>query len=214
MYLEGILKVISRWVPRELNTMGAADMAIKLMTPKSLGGFGVASLQTLVSTAGVNATAEGLGMLNSIARQVPTTRASIRKVVTANVVIRDPLAILRDPLRVRTSAAVMVENGLTMAVVQWLEESGSEYSSILGLFRSENLIQHATSVAEALLANEIVNVPALERAWKATPLAFVESVVGKIKRSATIRKLLGNKRVANIRKRNRAHNLINNLVSR
>lgn len=202
-YLEGVVKVISRWVPDHFSITPEARLGLKLLTPKSLGGFGACSIQSLVSTAAINATSEGLGMLNSLARQVPTTRQDIMRIVTMPVVIRDPLSILRDPLRVRTMATVMVENRLTMAVVKWLSTTNSIYSTVLGLFQDGDLIAHATEVAKAMLSGDNVNVPALVRAWKATPLSFVESIVGKVKRSNTIIKLLGHHMIANIRRKNR-----------
>lgn len=203
MYAESLVKAISRWVPREFRQASPVALSLKLITPKSLGGFGMVSMQSLMTTAGVNATSEGLGMLNSVARQIPMLAKDVRRIVTKPVVIRDALSILRDPLRIRTTGVVMVENRLTMSIVGWLEKNAGVYAKFMAAYRDQDLIAHARAVAEALLSTHAVNAPALNRAWKTTPLAYVESVVGKFKRSSTIVELLGHRALNSIRKKNK-----------
>jgi len=203
MYIEACLKSINRWARTEAPIVGSLAMAMKLFTPKSYGGFGMPSIQSLVSTAAVSATAEGMGMLNCIARAVPTTRRMIRAIVAKPVVIRDALSVLRDPTRVRAVGPVMVENRLTMKIVRWLVEHSTKYKSFMAQYQDKMLIDHATAVAEAILSRQVINIPDILRAWKATPLAYIESVVGKFKRSVTIISLIGQKAVTQIRSRNR-----------
>lgn len=204
MLIESIVDNIQRWQRSAAKTCHPIRTAIRLMTPKSIGGFGAPSFQSLVTNAAVNATVEGLGMMNRACRKYPEHQLEIMPIITAPVVKRNALAILRDPLRVRTTAPVMIENRLTMTVVKWLEENSREYSAFMAAYRAEPLIDHATKLAEALLAGGVVSVPVLRRAWSATPLHFVESVVGKFKRSATIISLIGYRELTKLRKKNMA----------
>lgn len=204
MLIESIVDNLQRWNRAASKTCHPTRTAIRLMTPKSIGGFGAPSLQSLVTNAAVNATVEGLGMLNRTCRRYPEHQLEILPIITAPVVKRNALAVLRDPLRIRTTAPVMIENRLTMTVVRWLEENSKEYSAFMAAYRAEPLIDHATKLAEALLAGGVVSVPVLRRAWDATPLHFVESVVGKFKRSATIISLIGYRELTRLRKKNMA----------
>lgn len=201
-YVISMLKSIFRW-SRQTFTLVASDvMALKVMTPKSYGGFGLQPLQCLVTTAGANLTVEGMGLLNRAARMYPTYRPLIKRVVTKGVVKRDPLSILRDPTRIRANGPAIVENRLMMRVVRWLEERENTQTGFLRAYKDIDLKAHATAVAEAILSKHSLSVPVLERAWKVTPLAYVESVVGKFRRSSTIIRLIGHKEVLTIRKKN------------
>lgn len=202
MLVRAVVKNMIRWSRKTMYLVDPARLALQLMTPKSMGGFGVTSLQGLVTNAAVNATLEGIGMLNRAARMYPARQVEIMRIVTRPVVKRDPLSILRDPMRIRMLCPVMVENRMTVSAVRWLENNAAEYAGFMRAYKNVDLVAHATKVAEALLTSGVVSVPLLERAWAATPLHFVEGVVGKFKRSATILALLGFREVNRIRKRN------------
>lgn len=202
-YVEACLYAIHRWERSALRRIAPAAMALKLMTPKSYSGFGLYPLHALVSTVAINLTAEGMGMLIIAGRQLPEYRISIRKIVSQQVVKREPLSILRDPERVRAVGPAMVENRLMMRVVDWMESNTGPYTRFMAHYRSLELREHAAGVAVAMLAGGTVNVPLIQRAWKATPLAYVESIVSKFKRAATIIGLLGFKAVGGVRKANR-----------
>lgn len=201
-YVEACCKAVLRWARRECENVPALKMALKLLTPKSFGGFGLQPLQCLVSTAGVNLTAEGLGMLNRAGRYWPHLRREIEIIIRRPVVERDPLSVLRDPERVRTDTRVLVENRLTMRIVRWLEERVGESGHFLAQFRNVDLVNHARAVAAAILSQPVISLPLLDRAWKSTPLQFVESLVGKFKRAGSIIALIGRREVGLIRRRN------------
>lgn len=199
-YLDACIMTIIRWAHHA--SFDPTKFALKLFTPKSYGGFGIQGFQNLVTTNSVNLTLEGITMLNRAGRMFPELRSMIQRVVTQPIVQRDVLGILRDPTRIRASTSVLVENRLTMKIVKWMEESGGKYKSFLGAYRNVELKAHAKAVANAILGQASVFYPFIVRAWKSTPLAYVESVVGKFKRAKTIIDVLGYTTVGNIRKRN------------
>jgi len=201
-YVSACVRTVMRWARKTVPIVDSNVLAVKMITPKSYGGFGLQPLQGLVSTASVNLTIEGFGMLNRAARMYPDWRRLIRRVTSKEVVKREPLSILRDPTRVRAVGAVVVENRLMMRVVQWLEKKETTHSAFLQAYRDVDLKEHATAVAVAILSKESLSVPMIQRAWKITPLAYVESVVSKFRRSATIIKLLGYQEMQNIRRKN------------
>jgi len=202
MYTEACIKSINRWARREFKNLNPETLALLLMTPKSYGGFGLQPVQGLVTTACTNLTAEGLAMLNRAARWLPGYRLKVMKIVSVPVVVRNPLSILRDPLRVRADTPVLMENRLVMAVVDWLSMQTGAVGSFVAEYQSIPLKEHATKVAEALLASDSISVPVLERAWKSTPLAQVETLVSKFKRSHTVIRFLGRETMSKIRKAN------------
>jgi len=201
-YVMACVMAINRWAPISFRAITPHKLALALLTPKSFGGFGMAPLQCLTTTAGVNMTAEGLGLLNRAGRTYPMLRPEIKKVITKAVVVRNPLSILRDPLRVRAVGTVLVENRLIMRIVKWLEGEKHAGAHFMAAYRDLDLVAHATAVATAMLSRSVISVPLFERAWKSTPLCFVETVVGKFKHSATIISLIGTKEVGLIRKKN------------
>jgi hypothetical protein len=202
MMVEAVVKNIHRWLRRKAVLLTPEITALKLMTPKSFGGLGVSSLQGLVTNSSTNATIEGSAMLNRLCRAIPAYRNDVYRILGKGVVVREPLSILRDPLRVRLNTPVIIENRLTMEVVKWLESNSGEYTHFMAAYKDQSLLDHATAVAEALLSSGVINAPLMERAWKCTPLAFVESVIGKFKRSATIINLLGMQKMSGMRKKN------------
>lgn len=202
MYSMACLKALNRWARRELPNVNDDTLALLLMTPKSYGGFGLQPLQGLVTTAVTNLTAEGLAMLNRAARWLPGYRLRIMKIVSVPVIVREPLSILRDPLRVRADTPVLMENRLVMTVVDWLSSQSGAIGSFIMEYSSQSLKEHATKVAEALLASDSISVPVLERAWKATPLAQIESIVAKFKRSHTVIRFVGRDAMSKIRRAN------------
>jgi len=204
MYVAAALKCINRWARNEFSGQNVSRLALKLMTPKSYGGFGIQPLQGLVTTAVTNMTAEGLAMLNRAARAIPGARQEVIKIVTMPVIRREPLSILRDPCRIRADTPVLMENRLIMACVDWLEMQSGAIGEYMLEYSGESLREHATKVAEALLAAEQISLPVLERAWKSTPLCQVEQLISKFKRSSTVIKMIGREGVSRIRSGNRA----------
>jgi len=202
MMAHAIIKNVHRWCRRSMSVVSPVDLALKMITPKSFGGLGVTSLQALTTNASSNATSEGLAMMNRMVRTYPEYRMYVIRLMRLGVVVRDNLSILRDPLRVRINTPVIIENRLQMKVVKWLEDNATQFSRFLASYRDESLRDHATAVADALFEGGVINVPLLERSWKATPLAYVESVVGKFKRSATIINLIGYSAMNAIRREN------------
>jgi len=201
-YVVAVNKSIYRWARKSYTLVEPPVLAVKMLTPKSYGGFGLQPLQCLVTTAGVNLTVEGFGLLNRASRALPQFRPYIKRVVTKEVVVREPLSILRDPTRVRAVGPVLVENRLMMRVVRWLEEKEDSHTNFLKAYKDLDLKEHATAVATAILSRDSISVPLLARAWKITPLAYVESVVGKFRRSATIIRLIGHREMMGIRRKN------------
>lgn len=201
-YAEACLKSINRWARREFTLHDPTTLALLMVTPKSYGGFGLQPLQGLVTTAVTNLTAEGLAMLNRAARWAPGYRPKIYKLVHVPVIARDPLSILRDPLRVRADVPVLMENRLVMAVVDWLGTQQGAIGSFVQEYSSESLKEHARKVAEALLDSDHVSLPVLQRAWKSTPLCQVETLISKFKRSHTVIRFIGRDGLSKIRRQN------------
>jgi len=201
-YVISVIKSVYRWGRRHVPMVELHTLAIKILTPKSYGGFGLQPLQGLVSTASVNLTVEGFGMLNRAARMYPTFRTAIKRVITKEVIKREPLSILRDPSRIRAEGPVLIENRLMMRVVRWLESQEGSNMEFMKAYRDLELKEHAEAVAKAILSKDSVSIPMIQRAWKITPLAYVESVVSKFRRSATIIKLVGTKEMSGIRRKN------------
>jgi hypothetical protein len=202
MYAQAALKCVNRWARKEIQNVRVDTLALLLMTPKSYGGFGLQPLQGLVTTAVTNLTAEGLAMLNRAARWLPGYRSRIIKIVTTPVVVRTPLSILRDPLRVRADTPVLMENRMVMAVVDWLGTQQGAIGTFVGEYNSTSLRDHAEKVAEALLDSDHISLPVLQRAWKSTPLCQVETLISKFKRSHTIIRFIGRDGLSKIRKAN------------
>lgn len=202
IYLQACLISIARWSSGRARHYDPEKMAFKCVTPKSFGGFGIRSLQSVVTSSAVNLTAEGLGNLNRVARYYPGRSLRVKEIVTKPVVKRPNLAMLRDPTRIRTAAPVMAENRLMMRIIRWFDDPGKSLAKFMKGYKHEDLISHATAVADALFAKPTVSVTVAERAWKCTPLYHVEMVVSKFKRAATVISMLGYREIGNIRKAN------------
>jgi len=204
MYVESVVKAICRWSRGKIWRTNTDKLALNMITPKSFGGFGLQPVSGLVSTNTTNMTAEGLGMLNRVRRQIPTYRLLVNNVLRKPIVVRPPLAILRDPLRIRAETPVLVENRLLMKTLKWLETHGGPYASFCEGLVSGSAVEHATRLAEAIMTKSSVSVPLLVHVWRSTPLSYIESILGKFKRSETVITLLGEITVAKVRHANKA----------
>jgi hypothetical protein len=204
MYVESVLKAISRWAKRDLVKLDKDIIALKMITPKSFGGFGIQPLAGLVSTNTANITVEGFGMLNRVLRQIPSQRRAVKDVLRKPVVKRSPLQRLRDPLRVRANTPVLIENRLLMKTLDWIDNSGGELTDFYQGLTTGSAVDHATRLAEAIFNQASVSVPMLVHVWRSTPLSYIESILGKFKRSATIIALIGAAEVGKVRRKNKA----------
>jgi len=201
-YIRASLLAVARMAKREFGELTASQLSIYMVTPKSLGGAGMQSVQGLMTTAVINATVEGLSVLNRAARMYPNLRDSIRKVLTVPVVAREPLSILRDPTRINTMSPTLVESRLVQAVLDKLEVNDTVFGTFLARMYDDKIKEHATNVAISLLASDVISVPLLNRAWVATPLAHVEKLVKKFSRSDTIINSLGQRTIKSLRRKN------------
>jgi hypothetical protein len=204
MYIEAAIKSILRWSKKQRLNMDLDALAIGMLTPKSFGGFGLQPLQGLVSTNTTTMTAEGLGMMNRLARSKSPISLKVKKMMNKGIVRRDNLSIFRDPLRIRSNTSVLVENRLLMRTMAWLEDKGGELANFSEELKDRSAVTHAKALADVLIirGQPIVSPPVLARVWKTTPLCYIESILGKFKRSSTIISLMGESVMRSIRKAN------------
>jgi hypothetical protein len=201
-YLCAVLRNVYRFDRKGAKSIGHLTLALLAYTPKSFGGLGVQSLQGLCTTCVTNVTAEGMSILNRAARMYPDVRPLVKKIITQPVLRRDPLSIFRDPLRLSHAGPTLVESRLVRYVVTHLIEKEPLLARLVQGASAESLTKHATDVATNLLSGDSISVPLMQRAWSATPLSQVESIIGKFERSESIIKFLGYKIVGKIRRAN------------
>lgn len=201
-YLVNVGRNYCRFNRNALQKINHTTWAIMNYMPKSFGGFGTQSLQGLVTTCVTNLTAEGLSILNRAARAYPKLRHTIRTIITSPVIKRDPLSILRDPTRVALAGPSLIESRLTRYVVSTLITKEPTLARFVQGATADDLKRHATEIAERLLSSSSISVPLLIRAWSATPLAQIETIIGKFERSDTIIRLIGYQMVGKLRRAN------------
>jgi len=203
-YLTKCVETIARWDSDGLQCVSMRKFVNGLFTPKSFGGYGLSGMAGLVSTVVQNATCEGLAIMNRACRSDPTWNPIVLPVVNRPVVQREPLAILREPLRVRTQTKCIVEGRLTRATLKVLSEGGTHASQYLTGVNVTAVVGIAKAVAHALLSDSRVSVPELQHFWRVTQLYYIETLIGKFKRARTILRMIGSDEVNNIRRANRA----------
>jgi hypothetical protein len=201
-YLVSVGRNYARFQRGLLDGINPHTWAIMNYMPKSFGGLGTQSLQGLVTTCVTNLTAEGISILNRASRAYPALRRVIKNILTSPVLIREPLSILRDPTRVALAGPSLIESRLTRYVVKHLVDKEPVLAKFVQGTTADDLERHATQVAEQLLKSGSISVPLLMRAWSATPLAQIETIIGKFQRSDTIIRLIGFKAVGRIRRLN------------
>lgn len=201
-YVYAFIKALYRWERTKVRHMPVPSLAFKVITPKAFGGFGIQPWQGLVATVTLDLTSEGLGILNRIGRAYPQLRDQVEVITTQPLLLKDPLSILRDPTRVRITGKILVENRLLMAILSKLEEPGHAASRFMRGYKSAELREHAIAVSIAMSRDPTISVTALQAGWHSTPLAYIESVVGKFRRAKSIMAMLGEKVVSSIRRKN------------
>lgn len=200
---EAELKAMYRWARKEFMKQDPVDLCLKMITPKAAGGFGFPPLQAITTTCVNELTIEGFGILNKAARRIPLYKDKIEAIVGRPVMLRDPLSILRDPLRIRYACPVIVENRLVDAIVKKLCELPGPWGEFIEAYTSEELRGHATDIAEALMKLDTISVPVFTRIWDTTPLNYMESIVMKFKKADSVQFVLKRHEVTVIRKKNR-----------
>lgn len=195
-------KSIYRWARNDFKYHSDVRFAFRFVTPKSFGGFGFPTLQALTSTAAYDMTSEGLGILNSAARMYESYRSDVTLIIHRRVVNRTNLQRLRDPMRIRMVGPIIVEGRLASALVRKLSGRSGPWSNFLGLVTDKDVTTHAEAIAASLLSQDTISIPVLQRAWECTPLAYLEGLVQKFKRSASIMMILSEKEIQGIRRAN------------
>jgi hypothetical protein len=201
-YVVNCVRVVARWVRREFSTAPVNRLSLAMLTPKSFGGFGISGTQGLLGTAVVNETCEAIGHLNRAARIYPELRGRIYSIVGRPIVQRDNLSKLRDPVRIRAETPVLIESRLIAAVTDNLRQRETRFSGFFSAARVGDAVEHARLLADKVFAAESMDAAAIQGIWRACPLSYIESVVGKFKRAESIIKLLGWKRISKIRRAN------------
>jgi hypothetical protein len=201
-YVVNCVRVVARWARREFRTLDPKRLALGMLTPKSFGGFGLSGTQGLLGTAVVNETCEAIGHLNRAARMYPDLRARIYAILRRPVVRRDALSRLRDPVRIRAETPVLVESRLVAVVTDNLQQRETRFSGFFSAARVGEAVEHARLIADKVFSAESMDAAAIQGIWRACPLSYIESVVGKFKRADSIVKLLGWKRIGVIRRAN------------
>lgn len=200
---EAYLKSIFRWARNEFSRLDHVRFALKLITPKSAGGFGFPPMQAICSTTALDLTCEGFGMLNKCGKAIASYRPLVEYIMDRPILIREPLSILRDPLRIRFTGPIIIEGRLVNAIVRKLTQKEGPWSSFLKAYTAEDVHEHAREVAEGLLSREVFSAPVCRRVWEATPLAYLENVVMKFKKSDSISYVLHEKSISKIRYANK-----------
>lgn len=199
---DAYMKSIYRWARKHFGKLDNVQFALKFITPRSLGGFGFPSLQSITTTAALDMTSEGLGMLNAVGNGIKSYAPLVHMIIDRPIIRRDPLSILRDPFRIRMTGPVLVEGRLLDAIVRHLMKREGAWSKFLEAYGAEDLHDHARRVSEGLLSKEVFSAPVFIRAWEATPLAYVENVVMKFQKSDSIQAILPEHVVTKLRKAN------------
>jgi len=203
-YVRNCMWALHKMDRRAIQDADVDKLAVMAITPKSMGGLGIQSVQGLCTTTVTNMTSEGLSMLNRAGRYYPKMRGWVAKVIGRPILAREPLAILRDPVRVRTNTPALVESRLVRYVMDKLTAEVAQFARLLGGVSTKALTEHATNVAKAILAGGTLSIPLINKAWKATPLCEVETIIAKFKRSDAIISLIGYNGVGKIRGKNLA----------
>jgi len=201
-YLCAAVNCIVRYERHCGSLIGPRGLALSLFVPKSFGGFGLQSFQGLVSTTVVNATAEGVAILNRVARYYPDLARVVNRVLLHPVLVRDPLSKLRDPTRVRLAFPTMVESRIIQLAVDKLKENSHAFQRILDPVIVEEYKRHATALAEEVFRPDVISASIVDRMWRSTPLFQLESTLGKFKKADTIIGLLGYREVGRVRRKN------------
>jgi len=142
-------------------------------------------------------------MLNKAGKAIASYKSLCEFIINRPVLVREPLAILRDPLRVRLLGPVLVEGRLVNAIVRKLQKKKGPWSRYLTAYSTEDVHEHAREVAEALLSREVFSAPVCRRVWEATPLAYLENVVMKFKKADSISYVLTDRDISRIRAANK-----------
>jgi hypothetical protein len=201
-YIKACIRSIYKFNRRTFTIINPKSLALALIVPKSMGGFGLQSFQGLMTTTVTNQTAEGVSMMNRIVRSYPEYNLFVNRLLKTPILKRAPLDILRDPSRVRLALPTLVESRMIQLSVSKLKTMSPKLAVLLGTEATKDMIRHATSVAENMLRKDVISAPQLLRAWKATPLSQLEAVLGKFKKAETIIGLLGFKEVGKVRRAN------------
>jgi hypothetical protein len=199
---DAYMKAIYRWGRKEFAILSEVRFAFKMVTPKSMGGFGFPTLQALTTTTAYDMTVEGLGILSAAAKMYAVYEEEVRIILGRSVVVRQPIQIFRDPGRVRLVGDILVEGRLSNAIIKKLSEHEGPWTSFIGLAKDAELLGHADTVARDLLDRDTVSLPLMKRAWDCIPLSYIEGLVLKFQRAASVQALLTTKEINTIRRAN------------
>jgi len=203
-YIHECVKTIYRWTGYHRSKAGyqTLRLAIQMYTPKGFSGFGCMSLQALVTTAASKQWIENIGILRTYVRMNPNQKRLVKSILQRSILEITDENYLRDPLRVRVVDKVLIENRVSVAIIDWMLKNKDKLNHSIQACLESKPVEHVAHLAKELRNMPTVNIVMLDNIWRSTPLYYIETLIAKFKRSSTIIALLGFKTIGKLRKDN------------
>jgi hypothetical protein len=192
-YLREFVMSFLRWSKWRVNKSEQfiGTIAPWFVTPIGLGGFGLASLQHLVSTLEDSAMSMGIGMLCTAAKAYPQRVHIVTKILSQPVRPIGAANLLRNPKKVFRQGPTLDTSLVERIISDYMHEHkmafGQWFQDIIESASKFNLEAYAA----ACLTSEDVNIVVLKELYKITPAYVLDKIIGKFKKSETILALLG-----------------------
>jgi len=173
---------------------------IQTISPIALGGYAFMPLHGLATGLVRQAFVENIAGVKEACFHFSFVRPFLFGLLRSPAAVRDPVSILRAPYAVSFAVPHLTEHHVIHALEEhYLENCESIYlKPYLDFFRGQKLYEFALQLTQS---NSHCSFADLECIYKASPIAYVDKIFSKIKKSTTLQTMLNPRLVSNLQRR-------------
>jgi hypothetical protein len=200
---------VSAWTKKPL--LSNIVTVAQFVSPMAHGGFAVCPVHGIVAGLVRNLASENLESLKKMASFYKEVRPIYLALAGQVVSPKRGVTILRTPTTVTTSCPHLTEHRITKELERvFLESSNSVYlADFIALSQRKEIEDFADDL---VTSNNRTTVTSLDILYNTTTIAFIDKVLSKCKKSASLIEMIGQKELSRIMKANtyEANSVIDN----
>jgi hypothetical protein len=210
IYTFECVRQMAIWAQSAMRCTNATSLALMMLVPVSLGGFGMISCLSLITNVVGSVLSRGVAFLRILAHYEPDNAQIAENLTNQCTEELKPMDFLRDPAQVH----VVGERIRTQRVKVACLEAASRLATnkVLRDLLSSDTDDRYIQLADYLRAQELVTQLEVKCEWEKTKRAKAEAILSKFQRSEPIIELLGQRRLKAIRRAHR-HDVVATLLS-
>lgn len=170
------------------------ELTLKLLhwtSPIALGGLGVLPLHSLSSGVSRSSIVESVKTMQVLAKRNKYFLHAYKSIIVTPISAKNSLQILRSPETIVYATPHYTEHRVVQAIEEHiLKDCTSVYlKDAIGILASKNILDFADEIMSHV---KIANKMTIDAIYNASPIAYIDKIIAKVKKASTVASLLSN----------------------